>query len=167
VPAERIQVGSAGGASLFDNAIIRKRGDLRRTRDKIAYCQGLIDSFDIDGTPLQKLATLSGGNIQKLILAREMDTLARRGVLVLDEPVWGLDPGAAAMVREKLRRARQAGYALVVFSKSLDELLELSSRIIVLHGGRLGGDFRPGAGGFDRRGIGLAMHGMPQGGGAA
>ena len=80
-------------------------------------------------------ASLSGGNLQKFIVGREI-ALAPR-VLVLSQPTWGVDVGAAARIRQTLIDLADAGAAVLVVSEELEELFEIADRLHVMHGGRL------------------------------
>jgi simple sugar transport system ATP-binding protein len=90
----------------------------------------------------QPVRSLSGGNRQKVILARELNLQPK--VLVASQPVRGLDVGAAEMVYERLRAARNAGAAVLLISADLEEVLELADRVGVLYRGRIVREFRPG-----------------------
>ena len=103
-----------------------------------AHAAGLIDAFDIRAEASAPLRTLSGGNVQKVLLAR---ALAREPLaLVVAQPTRGLDVGASAYVHARLREARHRGRGVLVVSEDLDELLALADRIVVLVGGRLAGE---------------------------
>lgn len=94
----------------------------------------LISRFDVRARGRRdRMATLSGGNQQKVVLARELDGDPR--AVVAENPTRGLDIRATAFVRGRLRAARDAGIALVVYSSDLDELLELADRVLVVHAG--------------------------------
>ena len=100
------------------------------------------------------MRSLSGGNAQKLVLARELDTSP--DAVITCHPTRGLDPGAAAIVAERVLDAADAGAAVVWMGAELEEVLAVSQRVIVLSRGRITGEFvRP----FDRSAIGLAMGG--------
>jgi len=85
--------------------------------------------------PDAPMATLSGGNVQRAVLARELSE--RVAVLVAANPVFGLDFAAVAEIHERILAARDAGAAVLLVSEDLDELLALSDRIAVIFGGRL------------------------------
>ena len=87
------------------------------------------------GEPDAPAATLSGGNLQKFIMGRAL--AHNPGVLVVAQPTWGVDAGAAALIHAALLACAQAGAAVLVISQDLDELLALSGRLAVLQGGRL------------------------------
>jgi len=98
--------------------------------------------------------SLSGGNAQKVILSREIDAAAR--LIVLAQPTRGLDLGATAFVWQAMREARGRGLGLILISSDLDELFDISDRVIVLQGGRVAGRFAPP---YDLAAVGAAMVG--------
>jgi general nucleoside transport system ATP-binding protein len=98
--------------------------------------------------------SLSGGNAQKVILAREVDAEAR--LIVLAQPTRGLDLGATAFVWQAMREARGRGLGLILISSDLDELFDISDRVVVLQGGRVAGRFAPP---YDLASVGAAMVG--------
>ncbi len=145
VPADRHGVATVGDMSLTHNSVLRRyregefgRGPLLNMVAASKYADRLIAEFDIK-TPGRETAvrTLSGGNLQKVILAREMTT--RHRLLVVMSATHGLDVGATEFVRETLNRHRQEGAAIVLISEDLEELLSLSDRIAVLHQGEIMG----------------------------
>ena len=79
--------------------------------------------------------SLSGGNLQKFIVGREID--AEPKLLIVSQPTWGVDVGAAALIRGELLKLRDAGCAVLVVSEELDELFEISDRLIVIAQGRM------------------------------
>jgi simple sugar transport system ATP-binding protein len=81
------------------------------------------------------ISSLSGGNQQKLVVGRELEPLP--AAIVAENPTRGLDIRATAAVHERLRTARDAGCAVVLYSSDIDELLELADRVFVMHAGRL------------------------------
>ncbi len=105
-------------------------------------------------TVTQPAESLSGGNIQRLILSRELDSGLE--VLVAAQPTRGLDFAATEFVRRSLQGLRDAGAGVLLISSDLDELFELSDRLLVMYGGRIVGRF---AGPYDRRAVGDAMTG--------
>ena len=92
-------------------------------------------------TPNQPAGSLSGGNAQKLILAREVDDDAT--LIIAAQPTRGLDVGATAFVWRSLREARARGCGILLISSDLDELFDISDRIVVMLSGRINGEFRP------------------------
>jgi simple sugar transport system ATP-binding protein len=96
----------------------------------------LIGEFDVRGGVAARTArTLSGGNQQKLILARELD--GSPTLLVVENPTRGLDIRATQAVHDRLRAVAASGTAIVLYSSDLDEVLLLATRIFVLHAGRV------------------------------
>ena len=79
--------------------------------------------------------SLSGGNLQKFIVGRELDAAPR--VLLVSQPTWGVDVGAAAEIRGELLRLRDGGAAILVVSEELDELFEITDRLVVMARGRM------------------------------
>jgi simple sugar transport system ATP-binding protein len=142
VPADRLRVGSAPGARVEDNLIINRRKDFspRGLFDYAAisrFTGDLVSRYRISGAG-QLAGTLSGGNIQKMILAREIDSF--RDYIVFSEPTWGLDIAAAAYVHGEIRSLRNRGAAVILISTNLDEILALADRIAVLYRGRIGAE---------------------------
>src|SRR4030095_5481600 len=96
----------------------------------------LISRFNVKaGGPGAAAKSLSGGNLQKFIVGREID--ARPKVLIVSQPACGVDVGAAAQIRAELLKLRDAGCAVLVVSEELDELFEICDRLIVIAQGRL------------------------------
>lgn len=83
------------------------------------------------------MRVLSGGNLQKLMLSREISDTTK--VIIAMQPTWGLDVGAAEFVHKRLLEAREAGAAVILISKDLQELTSLSDRIAVMYGGEISG----------------------------
>jgi simple sugar transport system ATP-binding protein len=145
VPADRLRVGSAPGATVTENLILNRRREFtpRFFFDKKAinrFTADLIHRFDIAGDENQLVGTLSGGNIQKLILAREIDQF--QDYIVISEPAWGLDIVATAYVYHEIRKLRDRGAAILLISTNLDEILSLADRIIVLYRGIAAAELR-------------------------
>jgi simple sugar transport system ATP-binding protein len=114
------------------------RGGRIDLQGRRAAAEELCAQYDVrPADPAREARTLSGGNQQKLILARELSAAAK--VLVVVQPTRGLDVGAIAFVHERLRRARDEGCAVLLMSLDLDEVLALADRILVLFGGRVMG----------------------------
>jgi simple sugar transport system ATP-binding protein len=145
VPADRLRVGSAPEAAVDENMIIDRRHELTRMGflDRVAIKSFVMDLFrryNIAGDSGAKQASsLSGGNLQKLILARESDQF--RDYIVFSEPSWGLDIAASSVVREEIATLRAKGAAIILISANLDEILTLADRIIVMYRGRAAGEF--------------------------
>jgi simple sugar transport system ATP-binding protein len=132
----------------------RGRGGLDDRRI-LAHANELIARFAIKARPGDRVGTLSGGNIQKVLLAR---VLARDPkVVVVAQPTRGLDVGATEYVRGELLARRAAGAAILLISEDLDELLALSDRLLVLYEGRVMATLP--ADGADPEHLGLLMAG--------
>jgi simple sugar transport system ATP-binding protein len=113
-------------------------------------------TFEVQGVRAmaQKASLLSGGNAQKLVIAREFSATPR--IVVAHSPSRGLDIRACAAVRERLVAAREAGAAVLLISDDLDEVMSLSDRLGVINRGRIVAEF---AAPMDRQRIGQAMVG--------
>ena len=96
----------------------------------------IIERFKVKaGGPMAAAKSLSGGNLQKFIVGREID--ARPRLFIVSQPTWGVDVGAAALIRNEILALRDAGCAVLVVSEELDELFDLSDRLHVIAKGRL------------------------------
>ena len=141
VPEERLGRATAPEMSLADNLLLTGHGGLVKRgfveRGKCAQAtRAVIERFSVAcGGPAAPARSLSGGNLQKFIVGREM-ALAPR-VLILAQPTWGVDVAAALFIRQSLIDLSRAGTAILVISEDLDELFDLSDRIAVLHRGHL------------------------------
>ena len=101
-----------------------------------AQAQAIIERFGVRaGGPHAAAQSLSGGNLQKFIVGREIE--ARPRLLIVSQPTWGVDVGAAAQIRGEILALRDAGCAVLVVSEELDELFEISDRLHVIAKGRL------------------------------
>lgn len=165
VPEDRTTEGLIPELSLVENVVLGLGDDPRWVQGPwldwtAARAQAieLIRSFGIVATgPDTPAATLSGGNQQKVVLARALSRAPR--VLVAENPTRGLDIRATDEVHERLRDAARAGVAVVVYSTDLDEVLELAERVLVVHRGRVSEAPR----GADRRMVGDLMLGVGRG----
>ena len=163
IPADRRHVGSVPEMSLADNAILglqRKytRGIFRGVRQARASAAALVERFDVRAPSIGHAAgKLSGGNLQKLILGREIMRGAK--VLIVEQPTRGLDVGAVESVWRELLRERQEGKAILLISAELEELLNLADRIAVMFEGRIMGVVEPTA--ESAEAIGAMMAGVP------
>jgi general nucleoside transport system ATP-binding protein len=100
-----------------------------------AYAREIIGTFAVKATgPVALARSLSGGNLQKFIMGREIMLDPR--VFVVSQPTWGVDAGAASFIRQSIVDLASNGAAVVVISQDLDELLELADRLVVLNEGR-------------------------------
>jgi ABC-type uncharacterized transport system ATPase subunit len=165
VPADRRHVGSVTEMSVADNAILglqRKyaRGIFRALREERDSAQALVTRFGIRTTGVDFAAgKLSGGNLQKLILGREI--MRGSAALIVEHPTRGLDVGVVEAVWKELLSARHEGKAILLISAELEELLNLADRIAVMFEGRIMGVVD--AAGASVQEIGLMMAGITPG----
>ncbi len=160
IPEDRHHDGVIGAMSMAENLVlerlaapdVQRRGFLRQSaiRD---HAKELSEAYDIRGPGIDAPARLlSGGNIQKLILARVFECAPR--LILANQPTRGLDLGAANEVARRLLEARKRGAGVLLISEDLDEVLALSDRIVVIHDGQI-----TEANTTDRAAIGLMMAG--------
>jgi len=164
IPEDRNSVGVIGEMSVRENLISEKLHQRPVSRhgfmDAAAinhHARHLIGNFDVRCQgPHEEARLLSGGNVQKLILARVLD--ADPHVLLANQPSRGLDVGAVAYVHEKILDARARGAGVLLISEDLEELMALSDRIVVIYYGRLSELLDPGQ--VTARDIGMMMSGQ-------
>ena len=140
VPEERLGRGAVPTLSLALNTLLTRTetvtGGWIRQRELRRLAQHLIAAFNVKaGGPDAAAKSLSGGNLQKFIVGREID--AKPKCLIVSQPTWGVDVGAAAQIRQALLALRDDGCALLVVSEELDELFEISDRLVVIAQGRV------------------------------
>ena len=142
VPEERLGRGAVPTHDLGDNAALtgHRQGMVahglldRRKAQKLA--DAVIGRFGVKATgPSTIVQSLSGGNLQKFIVGREIELQPK--VLLVSQPTWGVDVGAAAFIRQSLIDLSRSGVAVLVISEELDELFEICDRMHVIAGGRL------------------------------
>jgi general nucleoside transport system ATP-binding protein len=164
VPEERMRDGVIADFSVADNLmLVDSRG---RAYSKLGFlrshvikrrCQDLVAAFAIKTPGIDTPAhNLSGGNIQKLILARELSGQPR--VLLVAQPTRGIDVGATEYIHQRLIEQRRSGTAIVIISEDLDEVLALSDRVVVMYEGEIIGGADPRT--ASRETIGLMMAGV-------
>ena len=143
IPEERMRDGIIKNFTVAENMILREhhkmpfsRSGFLKLKDVSIHTETLIERFQVK-TPSQATPAknLSGGNIQKLVLAREISRNPR--VIVAAQPTRGLDIGATEYVRGQLLEQRKAGAAIMLISEDLDEILALSDRIAVIYEGKI------------------------------
>jgi simple sugar transport system ATP-binding protein len=145
VPEERIKFGIAPGLCLYDNAILKQHHKSKFSNkfflayNKIKqHTQQLLSEFKVLAPSINVQAkNLSGGNIQKLILGREISE--KPSLLVASHPTYGLDVGATEYLRNQLLKRRREGGAVLLVSEDLDEIFELCDRIAVMFRGEFMG----------------------------
>jgi simple sugar transport system ATP-binding protein len=170
VPEDRTHVGSAPNLSVTDNVIMKNyrkppisRGSMLDMNAATSFAKELKQAYDIIvptvSTPVR---LLSGGNLQRVILAREIS--GHPNFIVAVQPTRGLDVGAIEGVHRLLLTQREAGAAVLLISEELEELLSLSDRVYVIYEGKIMGEVRVGVGEPDHNlieMIGLMMTGTP------
>jgi general nucleoside transport system ATP-binding protein len=141
VPEERLGRGAVPTLSLTANTLLTRTeavapsGWLRMAAVH-ERAQHIIQRFNVKaGGPGAAARSLSGGNLQKFIVGREID--AKPKLLVVSQPTWGVDVGAAALIRNELLALRDAGCALLVVSEELEELFAICDRLVVMAKGRV------------------------------
>jgi simple sugar transport system ATP-binding protein len=141
VPEERLGRGAVPSLALSQNLLLTRRegvgrGGWLRVGALGQQAAALIERYKVKaGGPQAAAQSLSGGNLQKFIMGREIE--ARPKVLIASQPTWGVDVGAAAQIRGELLALRDAGCAVLVVSEELDELFEVCDRLVVIAQGRL------------------------------
>ncbi|HZU14864.1 MAG TPA: ATP-binding cassette domain-containing protein [Chloroflexota bacterium] len=162
IPEDRLDRGVAGPMSIQNNldSAYLKRGlapqGILRPGLMLRWARHLIRRYDIRGArPASPVGSLSGGNMQKVVLAREMELHPR--LLIAAQPTRGVDIGATEFVHNALLAQRDAGAAILLISADLNEIRTLSDRILVMYRGRIMGEYSPAASDSE---LGLAMAGV-------
>jgi len=141
VPEERLGRGAVPTLSLAHNLLLSRRdtlgaGGWLRLGALRQQAQGIIEQYKVKANgPDAAAKSLSGGNLQKFIVGREIEAKPR--LLIVSQPTWGVDVGASAQIRGAILALRDAGCAVLVVSEELDELFEISDRLHVIAKGRL------------------------------
>jgi simple sugar transport system ATP-binding protein len=163
IPEDRTHVGTAPNLSITDNAIMKNYRippiSKKWSVDKIEarqHAESLKDSYDIIVPTVETQARLlSGGNLQRLILAREMSS--EPDLMIAMQPTRGLDVGAIEGVQRLLLEQRKNGAAILLVSEELDELIALSDRVYAIYEGEIMGEMTD----ADAETLGLMMTGTP------
>lgn len=140
VPTDRLRRGSSLETSVKENIILTSHHDFMKRggvfdEEKISvHSRGLISEYQIDGSPDAPIGTLSGGNIQKVILARELEGAG--DFVLFSEPTWGLDVASSEFIYEKILEMRAKGTAVVLISSNIDEILALADTVYVMYRGQ-------------------------------
>ena len=163
ISEDRYVWGSAPEGTLEENTLMcrqdeepfSKRGLVNHKKIR-EYARNLIKDFAVKASsPTQKMRELSGGNAQKLIVAREMSL--NTPVLICCEPTRGIDIGAMESIHERMIQRREEGAAVLLVSSELTEIMSLSDRIYVIYEGRINGEFKRNS--MDDKRLGLLMLG--------
>ncbi|MCV9907874.1 ATP-binding cassette domain-containing protein [Brucella sp. HL-2] len=163
IPFERNVEGLSLTSSLWENWAARSllQKSLLSTISPATIrkqCDTALKEWDVRYSEVsQRAGSLSGGNAQKVILSREMDQDAR--LVLAAQPTRGLDIGATSFVWDSMRKARARGCGLMFISSDLDEIFDISDRVIVMLSGRIVAEFRPP---YDLAAVGAAMTGVHQ-----
>jgi len=165
VPEDRLRYGCAPDLSVMHNATMKdfETGQFGSGQvldyDKLrSYAETLVEEFDVRGIEDVTKATagdLSGGNLQKLILAREI--YRDPDLLIANQPTRGVDVGAIEFIRESILEQREEGTGVVLISEDLDEIMDMSDRVLVMYEGEIVHETTPAE--ADRERIGLEMTG--------
>ena len=162
IPENRLGVGLAPGVSILDNSIVKdyfktRRGPhLSKTKTK-TYLENLINTFSIKAPDSKaEISTLSGGNMQKLLMGREL--ISKPEVIIASQPTRGLDVNAVEAIHNLLVDQRDGGSAILLISEDLDELFKLSNRLLVMYEGKIIKSFD--INNADINNVGLAMAGV-------
>jgi general nucleoside transport system ATP-binding protein len=160
VPEDRLGRGAVASLPLSLNALLTGPQDellshgLIRFAAVRAFAQSIIAAYDVRCSGVEAEArSLSGGNLQKFIVGREIKLDPK--VLIVAQPTWGLDVGAAAAIRQKLLDVAASGVAILVISEELDELLEIADALHVMFRGRLSPSIPARGASVDRIGLGM------------
>jgi simple sugar transport system ATP-binding protein len=171
IPENRMKSGLAGSLGIVDNLLIKSYrtsdrlwfGFLRRRKNRL-WSQKLVDQFNVKTPDLDTpTRQLSGGNQQKLLFAREINQKPQ--LMVAVHPTQGLDVGATDGVHQLLYDLRNDGGAVLLISEDLDEVLQLSDRVLVIFNGKIIGEMNRQEANKER--IGMWMAGVIENGGAA
>jgi len=141
VPEERLGRGAVPTLGLAHNLLLTRsnavgKGGWIDNKKLAAQALSIIKRFNVKaGGPNSAARSLSGGNLQKFIVGREID--ANPKLFIVSQPTWGVDVGAAALIRNEILALRDAGCAVLVVSEELDELFEISDRLYVIAKGRM------------------------------
>ncbi|MDR6755795.1 simple sugar transport system ATP-binding protein [Mycoplana sp. BE70] len=163
IPEDRHRQGTIGEMAIWENAVLERihtahfsRAGLVNRMAGQALAATIIEDFDVrGGTPTSRARLLSGGNMQKLILGRNL--YRRPRILIAAQPTRGLDEGAVAAVHARILEARRQGTAVLLISEDLDEVIGLADRIQAIVKGRLSAPIA--AEDADPRRLGLMMSG--------
>ncbi len=164
IPENRLGVGLAPGVSVLDNSIVKdyfqtKLGPHLSKNKTVKYLENLVNQFSIKApNPKAEISTLSGGNMQKLLMGREL--VGNPDVIIASQPTRGLDVNAVEAIHNLLITQRNRGSAIFLISEDLDELFKLSNKLLVIYEGKVIKSFSTSE--SDIESIGLAMAGISE-----
>jgi len=166
VPEERIKFGTVSNLKLFENSVLKQHHRNPFSTNMLMnypiirkHANSLVENYHVDAASINTpIKNLSGGNIQKLILGREIS--AEPSLLIAAHPTYGLDVGAAEYIRKELIKCRDRGGAVLLVSEDLEELFQVCDRIAVMFEGKFMGIVTPENCNMDD--IGLMMAGSLQ-----
>ncbi|MBI9100868.1 MAG: ABC transporter ATP-binding protein [Spirochaetales bacterium] len=128
VPADRLHRGASLESSVTENFMVTDDGNKGKINE-------LLERYGVEASADAQIGTLSGGNIQKVILGRELELA--KDIVLFSEPAWGLDIISSEYIYRKILDMRSSGAAVILISSNLDEILKLSDRIIVMYRGKI------------------------------
>ncbi|MGB0412750.1 MAG: ATP-binding cassette domain-containing protein, partial [Pikeienuella sp.] len=142
-PEERLGHAAAPDMSLTDNTVVsaRRRANLTnggfiKYEAASNFARKVVEAFGVKTASVDSAAkSLSGGNLQKFVVGREL--LQKPDVFIVSQPTWGVDAGAAEIIRDAIRDLARGGAAVLVISQDLDELMEVSTLFTVIAEGRM------------------------------
>lgn len=149
VPEERIKFGTVANLKIFENSVLKKHHTAPFSKRMLMnyplirnHATSLIEKYNVDAASISTpVKNLSGGNMQKLILGREIS--AEPNLLIAAHPTYGLDVGAAEYVRKELIKSRDKGGAVLLVSEDLEELFQVCDKIAVMFEGHIMGIVDP------------------------
>nr|WP_249730088.1 ABC transporter ATP-binding protein [Chelatococcus sp. YT9] len=158
IPARHLGIALAPGLSLEDNALLGAQrrppfGPWLAPSQVRLHARAVLDSFDVRADPSSATRRLSGGNLQRVVLGREL--ASQPSLIVASYPTRGLDIASATQIRAALAQRAAAGTAVLMASEELDESLEIATRVLVMSSGRVVADLAPHQ--FERDAIGRLM----------
>ena len=161
IPTERLVRGASLDSSVADNMIVLNYKDFHSwgalKKEEIEHFSGALKrQYNIKASPGDKLSRLSGGNIQRVIISRELNTLPE--LLIFSEPSWGLDLSGRRFVLQKIEEMKNRGAAVLIITSDIEEALECADRIVVMFRGAVNGIVRSSA--VSRIDIGRLMLGV-------
>jgi simple sugar transport system ATP-binding protein len=163
VPTDRLHVGSSITATVKENMLIHRRNELSKYLflDKNAigdFSGNLTAEYNILGDIEGTASALSGGNLQKLVLAREIDI--SRDYIIFCEPTWSLDIASGNFIWRQIIKQKGRGAGIILISTNHDEITALSDRIMVMYRGRISGEFANDGSTNLRKELGQVMQGL-------